>query len=53
MDNLVTLNIPVNAELKKRVEAILAKQGITLEKAIIDFLKYVDTHKKLPFDIPG
>ena len=52
MDNLVTVEIPVDSKLKQSAEAILAEKGIIIDEAITARYHYIVTNRQLPFDMP-
>ena len=52
MDNLATVEIPVDPKLEQSAEAILAEKGITVDEAITALYHYIVANHKLPFDIP-
>ena len=52
MDNLVTVEIPVDSKLTQSAEAILAEKGITIDETITALYHYIVANRKLPFDMP-
>ena len=52
MDNLVTVEIPIDSELKHSEEAILAEKGISIDEAITALYQYIVANHKLPFNMP-
>ena len=51
MEKTAVITFEIDEELKQQVEAILAKQGKTIEQEIEWLIHYIVTHKRLPFDI--
>lgn len=51
MAKTAVVTFEIEVELKQQIEAILAKEGKTLEQEIEWLFQYIATHKKLPFDV--
>ncbi|NKQ36913.1 MAG: type II toxin-antitoxin system antitoxin, RelB/DinJ family [Chloroflexi bacterium] len=50
MKKTAVVTFEIDEELKQQVEDILAKQGKTIEQEIEWLIRYIVTHKRLPFD---
>ena len=50
-DNMVIIQIQVDAELKAAAEKILAAQGYTLEEATVLFLEETVRLGRIPFEV--
>lgn len=51
MEARVTTSIKLNPTVKKHTQAIFNELGLTMSDAINMFLKQVELHKGMPFDV--